>query len=219
MKAFKNLIKTAVFCSLAAVSAAFLLFFQTEQAAAHQSPKQAEPPTAVHNKQNPHFQLLKEDHEHNHQDHQEQPAEKQTAWNLQKAENLRQKMMIYRPSNQGRFKEYWVGTAVKWKGTALPNQVISNIKTKEVLKVSVDGKSRQLQYSKTGDLPGWNVVAVFSNQNDAKASKKHTYFFIIKDGKEAQIIEPVSLKRKHIVFTSKVSNKLLSVFTDILAHK
>ena len=219
MKAFKNLIRIAVFGSIAAVSAAFLLFFQTEQAAAHQSPKQAEPLTAVHNKQPPHFQLLKEDHEHNHQDHQEQSAKKQTAWNLQKAENLRQKMMIYRPSNQGRFKEYWVGTAVKWKGTALPNQVISNIKTKEVLKVSVDGKSRQLQYSKTGELSGWNVVAVFSNQNDAKASKKHTYFFIIKDGKEAQIIEPVSLKHKHITFTSKSSRKLLSVFTDILAHK
>lgn len=213
MKSIKNFIKTAVFYSLATVLVVSLAF-QTQAAAAQQLSGQRQ---AVQNTQEFRSQLLKEEHDHQH-DHQEPQTEKQAVWNLQKADRLRQKMMVYRPSNQGRFREYWVGTSLKWKGVSLPNQVISNVKNKQTLKVSVDGKDRQLQYSKTGEQAGWNVVAVFSNQNDAKASKKHTYFFIINDRKEALIIEPVSLNRKHIAFTSKVSRQLLSVFTSILAE-
>ena len=213
MKSIKNFIKTAVFYSLATVLVVSLAF-QTQAAAAQQLSGQRQ---AVQNTQEFRSQLLKEEHSHQH-DHQEPQTEKQTVWNLQKADRLRQKMMVYRPSNQGRFREYWVGTSLKWKGVSLPNQVISNVKNKQTFHASIDGKDRQLQYSKTGEQAGWNVVAVFSNQNDAKASKKHTYFFIINDRKEALIIEPVSLNRKHIAFTSKVSRQLLSVFTSILAE-
>lgn len=213
MKSIKNFIKTAVFYSLATVLVVSLAF-QTQAAAAQQLSGQRQ---AVQNTQEFRSQLLKEEHGHQH-DHQEPQTEKQTVWNLQKADRLRQKMMVYRPSNQGRFREYWVGTSLKWKGVSLPNQVISNVKNKQTFHASIDGKDRQLQYSKTGEQAGWNVVAVFSNQNDAKASKKHTYFFIINDRKEALIIEPVSLNRKHIAFTSKVSRQLLSVFTSILAE-
>ncbi|MGT2923637.1 DUF4767 domain-containing protein [Streptococcus caviae] len=217
MKSIKNVSKVLIICSLAAFAVVFLLLFQTEQAAARQNFEQINCQPVFHNRKEFRSQLLKEEHGHQH-DHHEPQTEKQTVWNLQKADRLRQKMMVYRPSNQGRFREYWVGTSLKWKGVSLPNQVISNVKNKQTFHVSIDGKDRQLQYSKTGEQAGWNVVAVFSNQNDAKASKKHTYFFIINDRKEALIIEPVSLNRKHIAFTSKVSRQLLSVFTSILAE-
>lgn len=153
------------------------------------------------------------DQEHHHHDEDNQA---QTVWNLQKAENLRQRMMIYRPDNQGHFKEYWVGSSLNWQNIPLPDRTVSNTKQQNPLTVVIDGSEALLNYSQTGEQTGWNIVSVFSNQDDKQAKQKHTYFFIIKNGQETQVIEPISTDGQTIHFSTNVDHQLLTTFTGIV---
>lgn len=158
------------------------------------------------------------DHHHHH-DHQHVhgQASEETLWNLRKAEVLRQTMITYRPVKQGQYKEYWVGTGLKWQGVALPDKVLTNIGDNSPLQTLVDGQSQALQYSQTAEEAGWKVVAVFSNQADQSASEHHTYLFVIKEDGQALVIEPVTSDGKSISFTSQVDDKLVSDFVALVA--
>ncbi|MGT2667268.1 DUF4767 domain-containing protein [Streptococcus rifensis] len=143
--------------------------------------------------------------------HQTAQTTPDTPWNLSKAENLRQKLMTYRPVGQGNYKEYFMGNGIDWQGTELPKGLVQ-----EKGQTLVDGKAQNFHYSQTAEQPGWHIVAVFSNQEDPSAELKHTYLFIIANGQGPIVLEPQGREGNQLHLTSQVDQEVQALFKSVV---
>ena len=139
----------------------------------------------------------------------------QTPWTLGMAEQLRQQMMAYRPSDQGHYQEYFFSKPLDWQGIQIPQQITQEASHVPLLKVTVDGQAQELLYSQTAEEEGWKIVAIFSNQNDEQAQEKHTYLFVMMENQQATILELQTVQGGVVQMTSKVASELETILLSL----
>lgn len=159
------------------------------------------------------------DHHHGHAHHHDEAEHEETPWSISKAEVLRQRMMVYRQPEQGRYKEYWAGQTVEWQGVSLPDQAIAVSGAQADYHLILDNQPAPIYYSETGQQEGWNLVAIFSNQDDQAATEKHTYLFLIHQDGRLAVAEPTKLEGQNLSLTTEVESSLLSTFETIIHPK
>ncbi|WP_169333662.1 DUF4767 domain-containing protein [Streptococcus ovis] len=139
----------------------------------------------------------------------------QIPWTLGMAEQLRQRMMAYRPSHQGHYQEYFFSKPLEWQGIQIPQPITQQSSQAPLLKITVDGRAQELLYSQTAEEKGWKIVAIFSNQADEQAQEKHTYLFVMKENQQATILELQTVQDGVVQMTSKVASELETILLSL----